>query len=176
MTVIPARSVARTLHSVRRADPASKAGGVVLAHIAAQVDSVRQQEVLVRAFDADAVHNTRAATRRLRGALSTFRPLFDREVIEPIRLQLAWLGGFLGSTRDTGLQRVHLLEAVAAEPDGLVMGPVAEHIDGDLQREFHTAGLELSEALDSPWREHRPKPTVRTVNSNCTKCERRRSA
>jgi CHAD domain-containing protein len=130
--------------------PESTAGAVILAHLASQVQVILDQEGLVRVFDADAVHNTRVATRHLRSVLATFRQLFDRGVTEPIRAELTWLSRFLGHARDLDVQRVHLLAAVAAEPGSLVMGPVAAHIDVEMQREFRTAELELSEALDSP--------------------------
>jgi CHAD domain-containing protein len=40
----------------------------------------------------DAVHQMRVATRRLRSALATYRPLLDRERTDPVRQELKWLG------------------------------------------------------------------------------------
>ena len=56
----------------------------------------------------DAVHKMRVATRRLRSALATYRRLLDTDVTEPIRAELKWLGGVLGSVRDAEVIRDHL--------------------------------------------------------------------
>ena len=48
----------------------------------------------------DAVHKARVATRRLRSALRTFRPLLDRTVTDPLRREVRWLTGALGAPRD----------------------------------------------------------------------------
>ncbi|MEO5900980.1 MAG: CHAD domain-containing protein, partial [Ilumatobacteraceae bacterium] len=49
----------------------------MLDHLAAHVDAIAVGDPLVRAGDADAVHDMRVAARRLRSALATFRPFFD---------------------------------------------------------------------------------------------------
>jgi len=82
----------------------------------------------VRADEPDAVHQMRVATRRLRSALATFRPLLDRDVTDPLRDELKWLGEVLGAARDAEVIRDHLKERVAAEPGDLVLGPVQERI------------------------------------------------
>ncbi len=51
--------------------------------------------------DPESVHQARVATRRLRSDLRTFRALLDTEWSEPLRDELKWLGGALGSVRDT---------------------------------------------------------------------------
>jgi CHAD domain-containing protein len=51
--------------------------------------------------DPEAVHQARVATRRLRSDLRTFRAVLDTEWSEPLRDELKWLGGALGSVRDT---------------------------------------------------------------------------
>src|SRR5664280_3182177 len=55
------------------------AGAVVLAHLLAQVDRLVMHDRGARVDEPDAVHQMRVATRRLRSALATYRPLLDRE-------------------------------------------------------------------------------------------------
>lgn len=50
--------------------------------------------------DPEGVHQMRVATRRLRSDLRTFRPLLDRDVTDPLRRELKWLGEILGGVRD----------------------------------------------------------------------------
>ena len=56
----------------------------------------------------DSVHRMRVASRRLRSALATFRPLFDREVGDRLREELKWLGGVLGPARDAEVMHERL--------------------------------------------------------------------
>lgn len=34
--------------------------------------------------------------RRLRSTLATFRPMFDREIADPLREELKWIDGLVG--------------------------------------------------------------------------------
>lgn len=61
----------------------STAGEVLLAHLREQVAELVRRDPDVRRDEDDAVHKMRVATRRLRSALSTFRPLLDREETDP---------------------------------------------------------------------------------------------
>ena len=58
---------------------------VVQARLRDQVAELRRRDPLVRQDLAGGVHKMRVATRRLRNALATHRPLLDRQVTEPIR-------------------------------------------------------------------------------------------
>src|SRR3954464_15818416 len=78
----------------------SPAGDVLLAPLREQVQQVRAQDLPVRLDAQDAVHKMRVATRRLRSALTTFRPLVDADVAGPLRQELKWLAGELGAARD----------------------------------------------------------------------------
>ncbi len=80
--------------------PASRAGDVVHAHLVEQVDAMINRDWQARHDEPDGVHKMRVATRRLRSALATFRPLFDRQVTDPIRDELKWIAAELG--RSTG--------------------------------------------------------------------------
>jgi CHAD domain-containing protein len=74
----------------------------------------------------------RVTTRRLRSALATFRPVFDRSVTDPIRDELKWLGGVLGAARDTEVMAEELLATIQAEPPELVLGPVTARVRSTL--------------------------------------------
>ncbi|MBV9172517.1 MAG: CYTH and CHAD domain-containing protein, partial [Chloroflexi bacterium] len=50
--------------------------------------------------DPEGIHQTRVGIRRLRSDLRTARPILDRGVVEPLRLELDWLMGQLGEVRD----------------------------------------------------------------------------
>ena len=93
----------------------SAAGDVVLAHVREQVEQVRSQDLPVRLDAQDAVHKMRVATRRLRSALTTFKPLFAADVVRPLRGELKWLAGELGAARDAEVMRDRVRSAVEAE-------------------------------------------------------------
>ena len=102
--------------------PGGSAGAVVGAYLCDQVGHLQAQDPLVRVDAEDAVHQMRVACRRLRSALTVYRPLLDREVTEPLRDELKWLGEELGAARDAEVVREHLRGLVDAEPAGLVDG------------------------------------------------------
>jgi CHAD domain-containing protein len=144
----------------------SAAGDVILAHVREQVEQVRSQDLPVRLDAPDAVHKMRVATRRLRSALVTFKPLFAGDVVRPLRGELKWLAGELGAARDAEVMRDRVRSAVEAENTLLRLGPVAEvagaelgdayrdahdrviaELDGDRYRRLLTS---LDELVDSP--------------------------
>ncbi len=122
----------------------STAVGVVLAYLAGEVGHLQANDPLVRIDADDAVHQMRVASRRLRSALATFRPLFDRSITDPIRTELQWIGTELGSARDVEVIRDHLIAAVAAEPAALQHGPVVRRIRSTMAARYkqaHTHGV-----------------------------------
>ena len=126
----------------RRAVSSSKvtAGGVLQAHLAEQVEELLARDPQVRRDQPDALHKMRVATRRLRSALRSFRPLLDRDVADPLRNELAWLAGVLGEVRDTEVMHARLRELVAEQEPEMVVGPVGTRIDqvlGDRYRAAH---------------------------------------
>ena len=129
--------------------PKSKARDVVLAHLAEQVGAIIQWDPKVRTDEYDAVHKMRVATRRLRSALATFRPLLDRAQTDPLRDELKWIATELGGARDAEVLRERLLAEIAAEPDELVLGPIASRISTELQSDHQRAHGRLVEALNS---------------------------
>jgi CHAD domain-containing protein len=125
------------------------AGAVLLAHLREQVSRLKAVDPLVRADRYDAVHQMRVAARRLRSALVTFRPLLDREVTDPLREQLQWLGTALGAARDAEVTRDHLLGLVEAQPPELVLGPVVERITASLGTRYRAAHEEALADLET---------------------------
>ncbi len=73
--------------------------------------------------DAEALHQLRVATRRSRALLRAARGLVAPEWAEPLRAELAWIGGLLGPVRDLDV----LLEHLDAE---------STRLDGDDARAF----------------------------------------
>jgi CHAD domain-containing protein len=125
------------------------AGAVVLTYVREQIEHLKEHDPKVRVDEEDAVHQMRVASRRLRSALATFRPLFDREVTDPVRDQLKWLGEELGAARDAEVVRDHLRQLVAAEPPELVLGPVERRIVLSLGARHKAAHDEALEQLGS---------------------------
>lgn len=124
------------------------AGGVVLAHLREQVDELVARDPAVRRDEPDAVHKMRVATRRLRSALRTFRPLLDRAVTDPLRDELTHLAGALGAARDTEVLRDRLLAAIDAEPVELVLGPVRQRVLDELGGRYRQAHAAVVAELD----------------------------
>lgn len=125
------------------------AAAVVHAHLSEQVGELQSRDPQARRDLPDAVHKMRVATRRLRSALATFRPLLDRERTDPLRDELRWLAGVLGQVRDAEVMHARLLRLVAAEPPELVLGKVAEHISTAMRRQHGEAHARLLRELDS---------------------------
>ncbi len=122
---------------------------VVLAYAAEQVAEIIGREDAVRSDDEDAVHKARVATRRLRSTLRTFRRLFRREVTDPLRDEVKWLGTMLGEPRDAEVLKERLQGHVDELAEGDIVGPVRDRVGSELDathRETHRA---LVEALDS---------------------------
>jgi CHAD domain-containing protein len=129
--------------------PASRAGEVVHAHLAEQVDAMIGRDWQARHDEPDGVHKMRVATRRLRSALATFRPLFDRQVTDPIRDELKWIAAELGGARDAEVLRTRLLTELAAEADDLVLGPISARIEVELLADHRKAHDALVVSLRS---------------------------
>ena len=127
----------------------SSAGDVLLKYVHEQVQAIGTQDPRVRENDADGVHRMRVATRRLRSALSTYRDLVDRSVTGPLRDELRWLAGALGAARDAEVIRLRLTHRLGQEPDGLVIGPLAERIDEHFAGVVRAARDQSLATLDS---------------------------
>lgn len=119
------------------------------AYAAAQVRAIHERDPEVRRDLPDSIHKFRVATRRLRSALATYRPVVDREVGDQLREELKWLAGEFGTARDAEVQREHFAEQVAAQPPELVMGRVAGRIDDHLRAVYKQGRADSLAALES---------------------------
>lgn len=122
---------------------------VFRAYAGAQVQAIRERDPEVRRDVPDSVHKFRVATRRLRSALATYRPVVDREAGDRIRDELKWLAGELGVARDAEVQREHFAATVAEQPAELVMGRVAGRIDDHLRGVYKEGRAGALAALES---------------------------
>jgi CHAD domain-containing protein len=119
------------------------------AYATAQVEALHLRDPEVRRDLPDSIHKMRVATRRLRSALATYRPVVDREVGDLIRDELKWFAGELGGARDAEVLREHFLVAVSEQPQELVMGRVAGYIDDHLRGVYKESRAQALEALES---------------------------
>ncbi|MFJ8635707.1 CHAD domain-containing protein [Streptomyces sp. NPDC093568] len=104
------------------------AGDEVLGYVDEQVRKLVGLDPAVRRDVPDSVHQMRVTCRRLRSVLRSYRPVLDREVTDPIRDDLKWLGGELGAERDQEVLMGRLGKRIGAAPDELVLGPVAARL------------------------------------------------
>lgn len=130
--------------------PADRVVAAVVGYARGKRDALLAQDPAVRRDEPEAVHDMRVAIRRLRSTLRTFRPLWEAGSAEGVREELAWLGQVLGSVRDREVMLLRLTQAVRAEPDELVAGPVGTRIREWLTADTAAARERLLETLDSP--------------------------
>ncbi|WP_329005222.1 CYTH and CHAD domain-containing protein [Kribbella sp. NBC_00709] len=119
------------------------------AYAGAQVKAIHERDPEVRRDVPDSIHKFRVATRRLRSALATYRPVIDRAAGDEIRAELKWLAAELGVARDAEVQREHFAAEVAEQPVELVMGRVAGRIDDHLRRVYKDGRAGALAALES---------------------------
>ncbi len=116
-------------------------GQLFLARVVEQRDQLQRHDAGVRAGRPESVHKLRIAARRLRSALTTYKPILKTGHGEALRDDLRRLGQALSEARDAQVLRERLDTLVASEPVELVIGPVARRIDDSL-RTSRRAGLE----------------------------------
>jgi CHAD domain-containing protein len=93
------------VESPSRSDPAAYA---VQAAIGRGLRRIVLNDPGARLGDAEAVHQMRVGTRRLRADLRTFAPLLLKEPKAYLRAELRWLGAALGEVRDLDVIRSRL--------------------------------------------------------------------
>jgi CHAD domain-containing protein len=129
--------------------PRSLLGDVVKASIAGALNRILDHEFGIRlgGDDAEAVHQTRVATRRLRSDLKTFSKVVDPVWLAHTRTDLKWIADALGEVRDLDVLAGHLEgEVIHASPSDT--RPFGElHLD--LERRRDAAHASLIEAMDS---------------------------
>ncbi|MEV0210061.1 CYTH and CHAD domain-containing protein [Streptomyces sp. NPDC050788] len=126
------------------------AGAEVLAHLDGQVGSLVNLDPAVRRDRPDSVHKMRVACRRLRSTLRSYRSVLGREVTDPIRADLKWLGGELGAERDQEVLMEEIGARVEALPPELVLGPVAARLRAWNVARADEAHRRSLDALNSP--------------------------
>jgi CHAD domain-containing protein len=134
-----ARVLGGRLRARQPAPPEGDAGAVIWAAVREQIDALKAYDPRVQSNEPDSVHKMRVAARKLRSLLAAYRPLFDREVTEPIRAELKWLGGVLGTARDAEVMGDRLIDEVHKLPDELVLGPVASRITSEQTSRYRDA-------------------------------------
>jgi CHAD domain-containing protein len=135
--------------TTKKLTASSRSGDVLMAHIRTQVAQIRALDLPVRLDAPDAVHKMRVATRRLRSALTTFRPLFDPDVARPLRGELKWLAGELGAARDAEVMRDRVRDAVAKEAHDPAVRSGAEAAQTELAEAYRAAHDRVLIELDS---------------------------
>jgi CHAD domain-containing protein len=124
----------------------STAGEVVLAHVREQVEQMQAQDLPVRLDARDSIHKMRVATRRLRSALTTFKPLFEADAARALRGELKWLAAELGAARDAEVMRDRVAAAVGVD-DGN-SGAAAAGADAELDQAYREAHDRVLAELD----------------------------
>jgi len=148
--------LARALGKAIPADPApstpqpdSSAGEIVRLRLAEQVAELVRRDPLVRCDAPDSVHKMRVATRRLRSALTTFRPFLDREVTEPVRDELKELARVLGEARDAEVLRETIEETLDAAPPDVPGDEARAHVVSGLTLRYERAHARVVTAMGS---------------------------
>lgn len=113
------------------------------------VGELRRYEPLAREDAPDAVHQMRVQVRRLRSALATYRPLLDRDLTDPVRAELKWLGVSLGQARDLEVVREQVVEGLSdlGPRDGI--DRVVEFVDRQLGAAHARAHRRFVETMSS---------------------------
>jgi len=170
-----------------------KAGGALVAYLAAQNERLAAADLQVRRGEPDSVHQLRVSARRMRSALQGYRKLLDRERTEPLVDGLRQLGRDLAPARDAEVQRERVLHGLAELPAELRMGgaaAVANRYFGRIESEGAAAALttldspayvQLREQLDQliadpPLRKQARKPATKELPRHVAKQERRFAA
>jgi CHAD domain-containing protein len=130
-------------------DDEPRAGAdLVGGYLRAVVDDFLAADPQIRADEPDAVHAQRVATRRLRSALRTFRPVLDRAVSDPLRDELRWWGGVLGEARDREVQRDRVRAVLDGLAPELVVGPVHARVTSELDAGYLLARAAAVQLMD----------------------------
>jgi CHAD domain-containing protein len=125
------------------------AGRVLHRRLIRQVAELKRRDSQMRRRREEGVHQARVACRRLRSALATYRPLVDREVTDPIRDEIQWLGRTLADARDAKVVRERLRALIDAEPDDAVVGPVRSRLDKTFDDRARAGWALVEETLSS---------------------------
>ena len=122
----------------------------------AVVDSLRVQrdrlvewDPKVRNDEWDSVHQMRVATRELRSLLETFEGILAGDQIKHVESELKQLAALLGTARDAEVVEERFIGLLDSDTTGMIDGPAAEHVRGDMRREYERAHRRILRTLDS---------------------------
>jgi CHAD domain-containing protein len=178
--------LARVSRARRAKPPGGTAAGRTLAgYMTEQIENIFDGDLALRR-GTDPIHDTRVAIRRLRSTLRVFGKLLNRSVGH-VDGELKWYAGLLGEVRDCQVQRSRFREALAQLPPELVLGPVANRINTDLQSDQLQARKVVAEEMGSQryldllatlqrWRTAPPlsePPTLKAVTKRARRAERK---
>jgi CHAD domain-containing protein len=121
----------------------------LVSQLAEQLAAVQRQDLRIRSGETTSVHQLRIALRRLRSALTTYRPLLDPAAVDPVRAELQWLGASLAPARDAQVMHERLRALLDEEAAELVMGPVVRRMDLHLRGLAEQGRQTAQEALES---------------------------
>ena len=129
--------------------PDLPAGRVLQRRLIRQVRELKRCDSQIRRGRDAGVHEARIACRRLRSALATYRPVVDREVTDPLREEIQWLGHALEDARDAEVVRERLRVLVDAEAADAVIGPVRSRLDATFDARARTGWALVEDTLSS---------------------------
>ena len=122
----------------------------------AVVDSLRVQrdrlvewDPKVRNDEWDSVHQMRVATRELRSLLETFEGILAGDEIKHVESELKQLAALLGTARDAEVVEERFIGLLDSDTTGMIDDPAAEHVRGDMRREYERAHRRILRTLDS---------------------------
>ena len=128
----------------------STTGALLLAYLDTQMRALVRQDPLVRRDDAEAVHQMRVATRRMRSVLASYRDLLPGGLATALGDELQWIARVLGATRDNEILHHNLARSLSSEPAKLVVGKVGKRLDAYFTADLTAAQAHADVALDSP--------------------------
>src|ERR1700754_342044 len=148
----PARYPSKLAHAFPATETPHIKGGALGAlnrYVADQIDAIFDGDMQLRRGQ-DPIHDTRVAIRRLRSTTRVFGKLLDNAAAGHLDEELKWFAGLLGEVRDRQVQRRRFRRVLAEWPPEVVLGPVNNRINTDLQSEQLRARKEVAEAMTSP--------------------------
>jgi CHAD domain-containing protein len=135
--------LARALGDRLRGVPATRIKSPVVGYVREQRDTIVALDPAVRHGDAEAIHKSRVATRRLRSTLKTYRQLWDAGRVTLLRAELKWLGERIGAVRDPQVQTERLTALLDAD-----LATVGVRLRAGLDERLEQGRAALDRALD----------------------------
>lgn len=128
----------------------ARAAAPVLAYLDEQTAKLKALDPAVRRDEADAVHQMRVTTRRLRSTLQSFTGIFRGAATRQLRGELKWFGGVLGDARDNEVLSEYLGTGLATTAVESVIGPAKARVVAHYAPRQAAAREAVLAALDSP--------------------------